>query len=94
MTAAPKPLLALALLAGVAATLWLLDRFLLRLEEKGYLYYRRKRATRSRLGAAFLEVQAILEPDKRHAARIRREKGPESAGAEAPPEPGNPGCRV
>ena len=87
----PRALLVSLAVVAVFAALWGVDRLLLKAETRGWIYYRKKQGTSSRLGSAFLEVQSLLEPDKRHVAEIRREKnlpGPESG---APPEPDDVG---
>ncbi len=69
----------LAALAGwsgialaVTGAAWLLDRGLLRLEARGWIYYRRRKAQTGTLSSAFLAVQAHLEPGARHEAEERR----------------------
>ena len=62
-------LIALALLA-CGALLHLLFRWM---EDKGWIYYQRNRPSRTALGNAFLEIQSILEPDKKHVVEIRRD---------------------
>jgi hypothetical protein len=83
----PRTLLFSLAAAAVLAALWGLDRILLKAEARGWIYYRKKRGTSSRLGSAFLEVQSVLEPDKRHAAEVRKEKGLPGPESSAPPEP-------
>lgn len=56
------------LLAGV---LCLADRLLLKMEARGWIYYRKKRGASTRLGQAALELQAILEPSKQHVVEER-----------------------
>lgn len=87
----PRALLIPLAAAVVLASLWGLDRLLLRAEARGWIYYRRKRGTWTRVGSAFLEVQSMLEPGKRHVAEIRREKALPEPGSGAPPEPGENG---
>jgi len=72
---------------GVAVALWLVDRALLWLEARGRIYYRRKKASSGTLSAAFLSVQAALEPGARHAAEERRASRPEAEEEGDPPEP-------
>jgi len=52
-------------IAGAGIVFFLLDRILLKMESRGWIYYRRKKPTRSSLGNAFLEIQSILEPSKK-----------------------------
>lgn len=73
----------LALLALVVLLL-LLDRLARRLEDRGWIYYRRRRGSSGALGDAFLEVQSLVEPAQRAVLEARREVVDEA------PEPGEP----
>ena len=42
------------------------------MERKGWIYYKHNQPSRSRLGNAFLEVQSILEPNKKHIIEIKK----------------------
>jgi hypothetical protein len=58
-------------LGGIAAFVFLLDRLLLWLEWRGLIDYRRTypgRIDTGQVGPAFLAIQSLLEPEKRHAA--------------------------
>jgi hypothetical protein len=58
-------------LAGIAVLVFLADRLLLWLEWRGLIDYRRTypgRFESGQVGPAFLAIQSLLEPDKRHAA--------------------------
>ena len=64
----------LFILAAIAALVFLVDRFLLWLEWRGWIDYRRTHPGHFESGAvgpAFLAIQSLLEPDKRHAAEER-----------------------
>lgn len=52
----------------------LLHLLALWMERKGWIYYQRNRPSRTALGNAFLEVQSILEPDKKHVVEVRRDE--------------------
>jgi len=67
-------------LAGVAA-----DRLLLRAEERGWIYYRRRRASPGSAASAALEVQKILEPRTRHVLAVQRDVRPIEDDAGDPP---------
>lgn len=54
----------IALIALSIVALYTLDRLALWMEQRGWIYYRKKRST-TRLGHAVLEVQAALDPNKR-----------------------------
>ncbi|MGD1148583.1 MAG: hypothetical protein ABR961_11600 [Thermoanaerobaculaceae bacterium] len=64
-------------LVGLGAGVFLLDRFLLWSEERGWIYYRRKKASPGTLGSAFLEIQGMLQADARHTAEAIRIEAPE-----------------
>jgi hypothetical protein len=66
--------LVLALLLGGAA----LHFLALWLERRGWLYYKHRKSSSTRLGNAFLEIQSILEPNKRHIIAVRDEMKRES----------------
>ena len=51
---------------GLVALALVLDRAMLWAEKRGWVYWRRNKASSSSLGSAMLEVQSILEPDKKH----------------------------
>jgi hypothetical protein len=58
-------------LALLALAVFLVDRLLLRMEWKGWIDYRRTypgRYNPGQVGPAFLAIQGLLEPEKRHAA--------------------------
>jgi hypothetical protein len=44
------------------------------MEDRGWLYYRKKRGSSGTLGSAFLEVQSILEPGKRYVLEEKRKE--------------------
>ncbi|HJV37372.1 MAG TPA: hemerythrin domain-containing protein [Geothrix sp.] len=72
----PDPLLALAL---VVVALGLLDRLGLWMEARGWIYWRRRRAQGSALGATFLELQKIFESGKaEHVIAAQANAGKES----------------
>ncbi len=76
-----------ALLA--AAGLYALHRLALWAEARGWIYYTR-RGSSGALGNAFLEVQALFEPTRRHVLEERQravEKEEEDEDGD-PPEPG------
>ena len=77
----------LALLPAVALLLVALDRLALWMEGRGWLYYRRRKASASALGNAFLEVQALVEPGQRLVLEARREDRVEDHESGDPPDP-------
>ena len=79
-----KPLLAAVLVCG---GIYLLHRLALWAEGRGWIYYLRRRPSRSALGNAFLEVQAIVEPGKRRLLEARQQEPLDGDESGAPPEP-------
>lgn len=77
-------------IAGLAAAALLLDRAMLWAERRGWVYWRRNRASRSAVGSAMLELHSILEPDKEHVVEERaRQRGHiQQAGDDDPLEDG------
>jgi hypothetical protein len=81
----------LLVVAGLAVTGFFVDRLLLWMEWRGWIDYRRTypgRIQSGQVGPAFLAIQGLLEPEKRHAAEeqtaLRTERDDE--GAPPPPE--------
>ena len=79
----------LLILAGFGVALFLGDRLLLWMEERGWIDYRRTypgRMNPGQVGPAFLAIQGLLEPEKRHAAEeqtaVRTER--DESGGEPP----------
>ena len=56
----------LAILAAIAVAIWAADRLLLAAEARGWIYYRRKKASPGTRASAMLELQSMLEPGKAH----------------------------
>jgi len=51
---------------------YLLDKFGLWAERRGWIYYRYKRASRTAIGNSILELQAIFDPSKRYVVEERK----------------------
>jgi hypothetical protein len=79
--------------AAAAIVLVLLDKALLMMEARGWIYYRRKQPSRGSLGNAFLEIQSYLEPSKKALVEVMKEEKKEQAESGDPPEPGEKGAR-
>ena len=75
-------------IAAAGIVLFLLDRILLKMESRGWIYYRRKKPSQSSLGNAFLEIQSMLEPSKKVLVEIKKEEKKEQADSGDPPKPG------
>lgn len=80
-----RTLIIVASVAGLAGCLYLADRLLLKVEERGWIYYRKKRGHTDRIGQAALRLQAILEPSKQHVIEERQKTAPEERHDGAPP---------
>ncbi|HEY1911319.1 MAG TPA: hypothetical protein VGG73_10380 [Vicinamibacterales bacterium] len=78
---------ALLAIAGAGAILFGLHRLALWMEDRGWIYYRRKHGSSGSLGSACLEVQAMLEPSKKHVIEIVRMDDFEDDDSAAPPKP-------
>jgi len=70
----------------VGLALLALDRVGLWMERRGWIYYRRRKPASSALGNAFLEVQALLEPEKRTLLELRQEEPHEEDESGEPPD--------
>ena len=46
-------------------------------EDRGYVYYRKSRGSSGRASQAFLEIQTMIEPSKRHVLEQMREEDDE-----------------
>jgi hypothetical protein len=79
--------LALILIA-VAAALFALDRLLLAAEARGWIYYRKKQASPGTGASAFLELQSMLEPGRKHEISALRREEEERDDEGEPPSPG------
>jgi hypothetical protein len=75
-------------LAGIAVLLLGLDRLLLRMESRGWIYYRKKKPNPAALGGACLEVQQLLEPSRTYVIEVMKEEKKEQAESGDPPESG------
>jgi len=75
---------------AIAVALYMLHRLGLWMEERGWIYYRKKHGSSGSLSSAFLEVQALLEPSQRHVLEIKREDDSEQDESGDPPSPDAP----
>ena len=70
----------LLIVTAIAAALFVLDRAALAAEERGWIYWRRRKASPGTRASAMLEMQSLLEPAKRHvieAQQVEREEADE-----------------
>jgi hypothetical protein len=73
--------------ALVAAAL-ALDRLALWMERRGWIYWRRRRATSGARSSALLSLHALLEPEREHLVEVQRQEaviGEEDDSGEGPP---------
>src|SRR4051812_46471868 len=63
---------ALVWILTTVASVYGLHRCALWMEQRGWIYYRKRRGSSGGLSSAFLEIQAFLEPSKRHVLEIKR----------------------
>ncbi len=78
----------IVILGVVLVVSLLVDRLLLRAEERGWIYYRHKRASPGTRAAAALELQAFLEPRTAYHAEALREPREEEDDDAGPPKGG------
>jgi hypothetical protein len=84
--------LPLLLVAGFVAAAFLIDRVLLWMERRGWIFYRTMRPDPKNIGPAFLEIQGILQPGAKHVQeeKLQQRKqeddegGPDKAGEDDP----------
>ncbi len=72
-------------IVALAVIGFLADRFLLWAEARGFIYYRKKKASPGTLGSAFLEVQSMLQPGAHEVVEQLREEKAESDESGDPP---------
>ena len=75
-------------LVAVAAGAFLLDRTMLKAEEHGWIYWRKRKGSHGMPASAFLEVQKTFEPSKKYVLQVQ-EQGPEADEEGAPPTTGD-----
>jgi hypothetical protein len=75
---------------GIPAGLFLVDGILLKLEEWGWIFYRRNKPNFKNAGSVFLEMQAMFEPRARYVIeRKQKEESDEDEDDSGdPPVPG------
>ena len=84
-------LLTVTAAAGAALLLYLADRLLLKMEDRGWIYYRKKHGTTDRIGEAALRLQALLEPTKQYVLEEKKRDVTEEGRSGAPPDGATPG---
>ncbi len=74
-------------IAGILLGFLILDRLFLWMEARGWMYWRRKKASPRSLGTALMEIHAALEPGKRHVLEELRRDHEEEDGEGGPEDP-------
>lgn len=57
------------------AILFLIDRFLLWIEKKGWLFYRKRKSSGGFIGNALLELNSVFQPSSRHVIEVKQKAG-------------------
>lgn len=68
--------------------LFVVDRLLLKAEEKGWIYWRRRKGSPGSVGSAALQVHQIIEPSKKYVLQAKEDQRPASDREADPPDPG------
>lgn len=79
-------------IVAVVLGFWLVDRLLLWMERREWIYWRRRKGAPSRASVAnaALELQTLLEPEKRYVLVLKKEEKTLADEEGAPPDPENP----
>lgn len=64
----------LFVIAGIAVGLFLIDRAALAMERRGWIYWRKRKASPGTHAAAALEIQQLLEPGTRWVEEAQAER--------------------
>lgn len=59
-------------IGSICLALYLFDKGCLWLEERGWLYYRNKKAESGIIGKAMLELHSFLNPSTRHVIEVKQ----------------------
>lgn len=72
--------------AAVAAALVVVDRLLLAAERRGWIYWRKRKASPGSLAGAMLEIHSLMQPSARHVAEEQRRVIHEEDDSGEPPD--------
>lgn len=72
-------------IGGVAVALFLIDRLALWAEDRGWIYWRRKKAQTGALGSALMEMNVITNPSAQHVIDAKDAKKLEERENDDPP---------
>ena len=73
-------------IAAGGASLFAIDRLALWAEESGWIYWRRKKAASSSIGAILSDLNAVTNPSARHVIEAKQAKKLEERDNGDPPE--------
>ncbi len=76
------------ILPAIAAGLLALHRALLWMEARGWIYWTRRKPSGGALGNAFLEMQQLVDPPKRHGIEMEKTRRKQENDAGDQPWPG------
>ncbi|MCL4232899.1 MAG: hypothetical protein KJ042_00090 [Deltaproteobacteria bacterium] len=72
---------------AVLGAAFVLDRLLLAAEARGWIYWRKKKASPGTAALAMLELESIVSPAKRHVIEQKRQEHAEEDDEGDPPTP-------
>ncbi|MEQ1817014.1 MAG: hypothetical protein ABL871_00275 [Terricaulis sp.] len=72
-------------IGGVVLALFLIDRVALWAEERGWIYWRRKKAQTGALGSALMEMNVFINPSAQHVVAAKDAKKLEERENDDPP---------
>lgn len=81
-------------LGSLVVAALVLDRLMLAAEERGWIYWRRRKGSHGMAASAMLEIQRLIEPSKKYVLAARDEQAPEADEEGDPPSPGGRTKRV
>jgi hypothetical protein len=74
----------LLILIGICVGLFALHKLGLWIESRGWIYYHKKKASPGTAASAWLEMQSLIEPGKKHVIQVQREEHEEDDGDAEP----------
>lgn len=82
-----KILISLAAILSFFFLLYIIDLFLLSLESKGYIYYRKRHGSTDRVGSFLLDISTFVDPSKKYVIEQQKSVIEDSADPSDSPEP-------
>jgi len=65
---------------GICVSLLACHNLLLWMEDRGWIYYHKKKASPGTAASAWLQLQSLVEPSKKHVLQVEREEYEEQDG--------------